>query len=76
MRKNKQLSKPIKKHSLSERAHLRALKRRSGPSGLRRKERRADLQRKEPPEPDGETFRGGEAAGFASEQQAAAQRLK
>lgn len=31
---------------------------------------------KEPPEPDGEAFRGGEAAGYAAECQAAAQRLK
>lgn len=30
----------------------------------------------EPPEPDGEDFRGGEAAGYGAEQQAAAQRLK
>lgn len=30
----------------------------------------------EPGEPDGEAFRGGEAAAFTSEQQAAAQRLK
>lgn len=31
---------------------------------------------REPPEPDGEAFRGGEAAGYLAEQQAAAQRLK
>lgn len=30
----------------------------------------------EPPDPDGEAFRGGEAAAFAAEQMAAAQRLK
>ena len=30
----------------------------------------------EPPEPDGEAFRGREAAAFLAEQQAAAQRLK
>ena len=30
----------------------------------------------EPLEPDGEAFRGGEAAAYLSEQQAAAQRLK
>lgn len=30
----------------------------------------------EPPEPDGECFRGGEAAAYLADQQAAAQRLK
>ena len=30
----------------------------------------------EPPEPDGECFRGGEAAAFQAEQQAAAMRVK
>ena len=30
----------------------------------------------EPPEPDGEAFRGGEAAAYLAEQQHAAQRLK
>jgi hypothetical protein len=36
--------KPTKQHSLKERAHLRAVKRRSGPSAVRRRERRAGLQ--------------------------------
>ncbi len=31
---------------------------------------------REPPEPDGEAFRGGEAAAYQAEQMAAAQRLK
>ena len=35
-----------------------------------------DRDAAEPPEPDGEAFRGGEAAGYLAEQQAAAMRLK
>ena len=99
MRKSKQSSKSVKKHSLSERAHLRAVKRRSGPSAVRRRSRRHDMfvgpcgcirakhglipcaehavsSGAEEIAPDGEDFRGNEAAGFASEQMAAAQRLK
>lgn len=37
---------------------------------------RAEQRECEPPEPDGEVFRGGEAAAYLAEQQAAAQRLK
>lgn len=33
-----------------------------------------DAQRREPPEPDGEAFRGGEAAAYELEQQAEIQR--
>lgn len=44
MRKSKIVSKPVKQHSLKERAHLRAQKRKIGPSNMRRRERRAHLQ--------------------------------
>lgn len=45
--------KPTVKHTVAEKAHLRALKKRSGPCALRRKERRAHLQPK--PKPKTET---------------------
>lgn len=38
--------KKIIKHTAAQKAHLRAVKRRSGPSALRRKERRIHLQPK------------------------------
>ncbi len=43
-------SKPAKHHTPAEKKHLRALKRRSGPSAVRRRERRAYLQPVEVPE--------------------------
>jgi hypothetical protein len=43
---------PVKhKHSRSERAHLRNVKRRQGPSAQRRRERREQLQPKPDPQP-------------------------